>query len=97
MPGLIDEIPVLAVAAACADGVTEFRDAGELAVKETDRIATVTAALRALGVGAEGRPDGLIVGRRWRARGRQSSTPPATTASPWRGPSAPSPPAARAG
>jgi len=61
VPGLIDEIPVLAMAAACAEGVTEFRDAGELAVKETDRIATVTAALRALGAGAEGRPDGLVV------------------------------------
>ncbi len=61
VPGLIDEIPVLAMAAACAEGVTEFRDAGELAVKETDRIATLTAALRTLGVGAEGRPDGLVV------------------------------------
>jgi len=61
VPGLIDEIPVLAMAAAYAEGVTEFRDAAELAVKETDRIATVTAALRALGAGAEGRPDGLSV------------------------------------
>ncbi|GAC1537702.1 MAG: 3-phosphoshikimate 1-carboxyvinyltransferase [Acidimicrobiales bacterium] len=61
VPGLIDEIPILAVAAACAEGLTEFRDAAELAVKETDRIATVTAALTAMGVASEGRPDGLTV------------------------------------
>ncbi len=59
--GLIDEIPVLAVAAACAEGVTEFRDAGELRVKETDRVATITAALRALGAAMEPRADGLSV------------------------------------
>lgn len=61
VPGLIDEIPVLAVAAAAAEGVTEFRDAAELLVKETDRVATVTAALRALGAAAEPRRDGLSV------------------------------------
>ena len=44
--GCIDEIPVLAVAAAFADGVTEIRDAGELRVKESDRIATVERAAR---------------------------------------------------
>ena len=38
---MIDEIPVLAVAAACAEGITEFRDAAELRVKESDRIGTV--------------------------------------------------------
>lgn len=61
VPGLIDEIPALAVAAACAEGPTEFRDAAELAVKETDRVATLTAALGALGAGVEPRPDGLAV------------------------------------
>lgn len=61
VPGLIDEIPVLAVAGAAASGTTEFRDARELAVKETDRIATTTAALGALGVGVEPRRDGLVV------------------------------------
>ncbi len=61
VPGLIDEIPVLAVAAACADGVTEFRDAAELTVKESDRVRTTTAALAALGAAAEPRPDGLSV------------------------------------
>lgn len=61
VPALIDEIPVLAVAAAFADGVSEFRDAAELRVKESDRVATVAAALAALNVGVEPRPDGLSV------------------------------------
>jgi 3-phosphoshikimate 1-carboxyvinyltransferase len=61
IPGVIDEIPVLAVAAACAEGVTEFRDAAELRVKESDRIATVTELLTRLGIGAESGGDHLIV------------------------------------
>ena len=59
--GLIDEIPVLAVAAAHASGVTTFRDAAELKVKESDRIASMVTALTAVGVAAEGRDDGLVV------------------------------------
>jgi 3-phosphoshikimate 1-carboxyvinyltransferase len=61
VPSLIDEIPVLAVAAANASGTTTFADAGELRVKESDRIATVVAALSAVGVRVEPRPDGLVV------------------------------------
>jgi 3-phosphoshikimate 1-carboxyvinyltransferase len=61
IPALIDEIPVLAVAAAYASGTTTFADAAELKVKESDRIATVVAALRAVGAEAEERPDGLVV------------------------------------
>jgi 3-phosphoshikimate 1-carboxyvinyltransferase len=61
VPGLIDEIPVLAVAAACAEGTTTFSDAEELKVKESDRIATTVALLTALGGAAEGRVDGLVV------------------------------------
>jgi 3-phosphoshikimate 1-carboxyvinyltransferase len=61
VPSLIDEIPVLAVAAAFAEGVTTFADAAELTVKESDRIATTTAGLRAIGAEAEARPDGLVV------------------------------------
>jgi 3-phosphoshikimate 1-carboxyvinyltransferase len=61
VPGLIDEIPVLAVAAARAEGVTTFADASELRVKESDRVASMVAALQAVGVGAEGRADGLVV------------------------------------
>lgn len=61
VPSLIDEIPVLAVAAAFATGETTFADAAELAVKESDRIETTVAALRALGAEADPRPDGLVV------------------------------------
>jgi 3-phosphoshikimate 1-carboxyvinyltransferase len=61
IPALIDEIPALAVAAACAAGTTTFADAAELKVKESDRIATVVAALLAVGAEAEERSDGLVV------------------------------------
>jgi 3-phosphoshikimate 1-carboxyvinyltransferase len=76
IPGLIDEIPVLAVAAAYAAGTTTFRDASELKVKESDRIATMVEALAAVGATAEARPDGLVVhggGGRPPAGGRVSS------------------------
>ena len=59
IPNLIDEIPVLAVAAACAEGRTEIRDAEELRVKETDRLHAITENLRAMGARIEERPDGL--------------------------------------
>jgi 3-phosphoshikimate 1-carboxyvinyltransferase len=61
VPALIDEIPVLAVAAAFAEGATTFADAAELAVKETDRIRATTSMLAALGGRSEPRPDGLVV------------------------------------
>jgi 3-phosphoshikimate 1-carboxyvinyltransferase len=61
VPSLIDEIPVLAIAAAAADGTTTFADAAELKVKESDRIATMVTALQAIGARVEGRPDGLVV------------------------------------
>jgi 3-phosphoshikimate 1-carboxyvinyltransferase len=61
VPSLIDEIPVLAVAAALADGTTEFRDAAELRVKESDRVATISEGLRRLGADVEMLPDGLVV------------------------------------
>lgn len=57
----IDELPILAVVAARADGVTEFRDAAELRVKESDRIATTVAMLRNLGVQVQERDDGFSV------------------------------------
>lgn len=59
--GLIDEIPALAAAGAVAEGVTTFRDAQELKVKETDRIATLTSELGRLGARVEARVDGLTV------------------------------------
>jgi 3-phosphoshikimate 1-carboxyvinyltransferase len=61
IPLVQDELPVLAVAAAFADGVTEIADAGELRVKESDRIATVAALLDALGVGVDMSADGLAI------------------------------------
>lgn len=61
IPNLIDEIPALAVAAAYAEGTTVIRDAAELRVKETDRIAATAAFLRAMGVRVEEREDGLTI------------------------------------
>jgi 3-phosphoshikimate 1-carboxyvinyltransferase len=58
---IIDELPVLAVAGAFADGVTTIHDAAELAVKESNRIAALEQELGQLGVGVETRPDGLVV------------------------------------
>jgi 3-phosphoshikimate 1-carboxyvinyltransferase len=58
---MIDEFPVLAVAATQAHGTTVVRDAAELRVKETDRIAAAVAELRVLGARIEPRPDGFIV------------------------------------
>jgi 3-phosphoshikimate 1-carboxyvinyltransferase len=58
---LIDELPLLAIAMAAADGESELRDAGELRVKESDRIALVVSNLVACGVDAEERPDGWVV------------------------------------
>lgn len=57
----IDEVPILAVVAGRATGVTEFRDAGELRVKESDRIATTCTMLRALGCEVDERDDGFAV------------------------------------
>ena len=61
IPHLIDEIPVLAVAAAMANGQTVIADAQELKAKETDRIATVVAALQAMGVIADATDDGMLI------------------------------------
>ena len=61
VPLLIDEIPVIAVAAAIAEGETVIRDAEELRVKESDRIAASISWLNGAGVEAEGTPDGMIL------------------------------------
>ncbi len=58
---MIDELPILAVAATQATGSTVIRDAGELRVKETDRIATTVAELRKMGAKIEPTQDGLII------------------------------------
>lgn len=61
LPRVIDEIPVLAVAAVTADGITEIRDAAELRVKETDRLKAITCELGKMGAQVEERPDGLVI------------------------------------
>jgi 3-phosphoshikimate 1-carboxyvinyltransferase len=65
---LIDEIPVLAVLGAATEEGLTVRDAGELRVKETDRIRTVVENLRRLGVEAEELPDGLVIPGRQKFR-----------------------------
>jgi 3-phosphoshikimate 1-carboxyvinyltransferase len=61
IPNLQDEIPALAVAAAFADGVTEVRDAAELALKESNRIGALHQELSELGLAVEARRDGLVI------------------------------------
>lgn len=61
IPNVIDELPIIAVLGALADGTTFIRDAGELRVKETDRIAALATNLRAMGAPVEELPDGLAI------------------------------------
>ena len=61
IPTLIDEIPVIAVMAAAAEGTTCIRDAAELRVKETDRIVTISENLRAMGCTVIANDDGLVI------------------------------------
>ena len=61
IPTLIDEIPVIAVMAAVAEGTTVIKDASELKVKETDRIETVTDNLKAMGCNITPTADGMII------------------------------------
>ncbi len=65
-PSMIDEYPILAVAAAFAEGPTVMRGLAELRVKESDRIVLTVAGLRACGVEVEEEPDGLVVHGRGR-------------------------------
>ncbi|MCX5761607.1 MAG: 3-phosphoshikimate 1-carboxyvinyltransferase [Gemmatimonadetes bacterium] len=61
VPSLIDELPILACVAACADGETRVTGAHELRVKESDRIKAIVDNLRAVGAEAEELPDGFVV------------------------------------
>lgn len=61
IPTLIDEIPIIAVMAAAADGTTIIRDAAELKVKESDRIAAMTEGLQAMGCRITPTGDGMII------------------------------------
>ena len=74
VPRLIDEVPILAVAAACAQGVSRFVDVGELRVKESDRVRSTCGLLRALGVGVEEEPEGFSVHGGHGLRGGQVET-----------------------
>lgn len=61
IPNVIDELPILAVAGALAQGTTIIADAGELRVKETDRLAAIATNLRAMGVTVTETSDGLEI------------------------------------
>lgn len=61
IPRLIDEIPILAVAAACAQGTTTIKDAAELRVKESDRLAVTAAELNRMGAKISELADGLEI------------------------------------
>jgi 3-phosphoshikimate 1-carboxyvinyltransferase len=60
-PSLLDEVPILCIAATQAEGRTHIRGAGELRVKESDRIAAMTDGLTRLGADVEAHPDGLVI------------------------------------
>jgi 3-phosphoshikimate 1-carboxyvinyltransferase len=61
VPGAIDEFPAIMVAAACAKGKTRLTGAGELRVKESDRITAIVDGLQTLGIDADEQPDGMTV------------------------------------
>ena len=61
IPRILDEVPILAVAACFASGETIIRDAAELRVKESDRIATTVGELTRLGADIEAREDGMVI------------------------------------
>ena len=61
IPTLIDEIPVLAVLAAYANGTTVIRDAAELKVKESNRIETIVSNLKKMGADVEATEDGMVI------------------------------------
>jgi len=74
---MIDELPALAVLGPFTEQGIEIRDAQELRVKESDRIATLAENLRRMGAQAEERPDGLRVAGRWAGRLRGAELDPA--------------------
>ncbi len=73
-PSMIDEYPILAVAAAFAEGVTVMRGVGELRVKESDRVALMAQGLAACGIDVEEGPEVLTVTGQARVRGGASVT-----------------------
>ncbi len=81
-PSMIDEYPILAVAASFAQGKTTMRGLEELRVKESDRLSAVVAGLGANGVMVEELPDGMVIEGLARVRAPAKSPPTWTTASP---------------
>ena len=69
IPLVIDELPVIAVAAAMADGETVIADAEELRVKEADRIEATVNWMRAAGIAVDEQPDGMVIKGGGRLRG----------------------------
>ena len=74
IPRILDELPVLAVAACFASGTTVIRDAAELRVKESDRIKATVAELSRLGAKVEEREDGMVIHGTGRLTGAQCQT-----------------------
>ena len=74
IPRSIDEIPILAIAAAKAEGTTVIRDAKELRVKETDRIKAIVSGLRKFGVTVEEFEDGMAITGQQELRGTTVSS-----------------------
>lgn len=71
IPSMVDEFPILCALAARAEGVTNIRGAGELRVKESDRISAMAGGLRAMGAEVEEYPDGLSIKGSERLRGAE--------------------------
>jgi 3-phosphoshikimate 1-carboxyvinyltransferase len=61
IPRIIDEIPILAIAATQAEGVTTIKDAGELRVKESDRLTAIADNLKRMGANVRELKDGLVI------------------------------------
>jgi 3-phosphoshikimate 1-carboxyvinyltransferase len=83
IPSIIDEVPIIAVAAASATGTTTIRGAEELRVKESDRITSTVRMLQAFGTRVRETSDGMII-EAARSRTRPRSTAVETIASRWR-------------
>ena len=74
VPTVIDELPVLALAACMAEGTTVIRDAAELRVKESDRISATVEGLSGLGADIEERPDGMVIHGRGGLKGAAATS-----------------------
>ena len=71
IPRIIDEIPILAVAATQAEGVTTIKDAGELRVKESDRLKALAENLNKMGAKVREKEDGLVITGPTRLKGAE--------------------------